>query len=368
MPRMTLPPHVHMTVSRGREYFAYHPFRGTTRAGERVKLPGTPQIADGTPNAEWWDAYRRASGQSPHAARAGTFDAAIAEWTNSPEWRELAASTSRNYLRDLGVISRAWGALPVKALAPKHVLELRDTRSSTPAATNNMIACLSSLLSWSIPRGYRDDNPCEHVRRLKGGEPWKAWPWEAIHEFQSLAIPEMRWAASLALYTGQRQGDVLQMGWADINNNTMSVVQEKTGVKVWVPIHRDLRPILGEMPKRSVRILTNTSGIPWTNDGFRASWAKQMKRLAKDGTSAFDDLVFHGLRKSSVVFLLEAGCSTAEVRSVTGQSLQMVERYALDVNKRKLAASAILRWENELAPEFVQQAQILVQRGPAKPD
>ena len=325
-------------------------------------------MADGTPNAEWWDAYRRASGQSPHVARAGTFDAVIAEWTNSPEWRGLAASTSRNYLRDLGVISRAWGALPVKALAPKHVLELRDTRSSTPAATNNMIACLSSLLSWSIPRGYRDDNPCEHVRRLKGGEPWKAWPWEAIHEFQSLAIPEMRWAASLALYTGQRQGDVLQMGWADINNNTMSVVQEKTGVKVWVPIHRDLRPILGEMPKRSVRIFTNTSGIPWTNDGFRASWAKQMKRLAKGGTSAFDDLVFHGLRKSSVVFLLEAGCTTAEIRSVTGQSLQMVERYALDVNKRKLAASAILRWENEQAPEFVQQAQILVQRGPAKPD
>ena len=98
-----------------------------------------------------------------------------------------------------------------------------------------------------------------------------------------------------------------------------------------------------------------------------------MIRLGKN-IERFADLVFHGLRKSSVVFLLEAGCSTAEVRSVTGQSLQMVERYALDVNKRKLAAAAILKWErdgagaNEKALEFVQQESKLVQRIDRKDD
>ena len=236
-----------------------------------------------------------------------------------------------------------------------------------------MIACLSSMLSWSIPRGYRDDNPCEHVRRLKGGEPWKAWPWESINELQATAIPEMWWAGAIALYTGQRQGNVLQMSWSDIDRNTMAVVQEKTHTKVWVPIHRDQKAILAQIPRRSVRILTNTNGVPWTKDGFKSSWANQMKRLGKT-TESFADLVFHGLRKSSVVFLLEAGCSTAEVRSVTGQSLQMVELYALDVNKRKLAASAILKWEREgarengPAAEFVQPPAKLVQRVDRKDD
>ena len=56
-------------------------------------------------------------------------------------------------------------------------------------------------------------------------------------------------------------------------------------------------------------------------------------------------LVFHGLRKSAVVFLLEAGCTDAEVSAITGQSRQMVEHYARQVNQRKLAASAILKWE-----------------------
>ena len=52
---------------------------------------------------------------------------------------------------------------------------------------------------------------------------------------------------------------------------------------------------------------------------------------------------FHGLRKSAVVTLLEAGCTTAEVQAITGQSMQMVEHYTKQVSQKKLAASAILK-------------------------
>lgn len=45
------------------------------------------------------------------------------------------------------------------------------------------------------------------------------------------------------------------------------------------------------------------------------------------------------------VMLLEAGCTDAEVASITGQSRQMVEYYSRQVNQRKLAAAAILKWE-----------------------
>jgi hypothetical protein len=55
--------------------------------------------------------------------------------------------------------------------------------------------------------------------------------------------------------------------------------------------------------------------------------------------------VFHGLRKSAVVFMLEAGCTTAQVASITGQTMEMVEHYAEQVNQRKLARAAIFKWE-----------------------
>ena len=71
------------------------------------------------------------------------------------------------------------------------------------------------------------------------------------------------------------------------------------------------------------------------------------------GRCAEDDLkllreqkcVFHGLRKSAVVMLLEAGCTDAEVSAITGQTRDMVVHYARAVNQKRLAAAAILKWE-----------------------
>jgi integrase len=92
-----------------------------------------------------------------------------------------------------------------------------------------------------------------------------------------------------------------------------------------------------------VRILTSTRGTPWTKDGFRASWQKAL--TGELAPIREDNLVFHGLRKSAVGTSLEAGCSDAEVAAITGQSRQMIEHYAKQVNQQKLATSAILKWE-----------------------
>ena len=43
--------------------------------------------------------------------------------------------------------------------------------------------------------------------------------------------------------------------------------------------------------------------------------------------------------------LLEAGATDAEVSAITGQSREMVTHYSRQVNQRKLAAAAILKWE-----------------------
>jgi hypothetical protein len=42
---------------------------------------------------------------------------------------------------------------------------------------------------------------------------------------------------------------------------------------------------------------------------------------------------------------IEAGCTEAEVAAVTGQSMQMVAHYAKQVNQKKLAKAAVLKWE-----------------------
>ena len=99
MPKMTLPMHVHMTVARGREYFAHHPFRGTKRAEKRVALPGCPTFPNGEPNPNWWPTYRAASGTQAPCAKAGSFSALAEAWRGkegvqpSTEWTLLKPNT-----------------------------------------------------------------------------------------------------------------------------------------------------------------------------------------------------------------------------------------------------------------------------------
>jgi integrase len=149
---------------------------------------------------------------------------------------------------------------------------------------------------------------------------------------------------ALALYSGQRQGDVLKMRWTDMRNGLIAVEQMKTGKKLWIPMHVDLKDVLADVARKGETILTNSRGEAWTADGFRTAWHKQcaandLKLLREQ------KCVFHGLRKSAVVMLLEAGCTDAEVSAITGQTREMVVHYARAVNQKRLAAAAILKWE-----------------------
>ena len=141
----------------------------------------------------------------------------------------------------------------------------------------------------------------------------------------------------------------------------MLSLRAKTTKMLWIPIHKQLRLLLPSLEARlrkklgkagkdlDIRrhhepILLNTRGRPWTRDGFKASLAKELNapRMAEFRSRR---LVFHGLRKSAVIFLLEAGCSDAETAAITGQFRVSWSNYAKQVNQRRLAAAATLKWE-----------------------
>jgi integrase len=86
-------------------------------------------------------------------------------------------------------------------------------------------------------------------------------------------------------------------------------------------------------------ILTTEKSTSWTHFGFQSSWRKA---VAKAGLS---DLHFHDLRGSAVSRLAEAGCTEAEIASVTGHSMKDVGRMLDQYLKRseKLADAAIVK-------------------------
>ena len=266
LPKIELPPGVRCVVSKGRPYYYLQLGRGTAKATKAVPIPGNPR------NPEWWAAYAEAVNLPPPQTSDNSVARLVAAYKASPEWEENAEKTQYEWTRYLARIEAAWGKLEVRGIEPHHVLALRDDYRETPAAANNMIRCLSAMLAWSVPRKWRGDNPCREVKLFKSGNEYERWPLEMIHLVRDHGPPWMWWATALATFSGQRQGDCLAMRWDQMRDGLLLVKQEKTGARLAIPIHRDLRAVLDQIPKRATTILTSTKGTPWTKDGFKTSW------------------------------------------------------------------------------------------------
>ena len=101
-----LPPHVHAVKARGKEYYYFQRFRGTSQEEARIKLPGVPLDTDGMPNAEWWRAYRDLSGDVEQGPKKSTFAALIVAYKASPEWTDLSVKSRSERIRNLSVVKK----------------------------------------------------------------------------------------------------------------------------------------------------------------------------------------------------------------------------------------------------------------------
>ena len=90
----------------------------------------------------------------------------------------------------------------------------------------------------------------------------------------AVASTELQLALVLALWTGQRQGDLLKLSWSALQGGHLRVFQSKARNWVTIPVGETLGRWLASTPKRATTILTGRRGNPWTPDGFRTEWRK----------------------------------------------------------------------------------------------
>lgn len=144
--------------------------------------------------------------------------------------------------------------------------------------------------------------------------------------------------------TGQRQGDLLDLTWSNYDGEKIRLKQSKTGMRVNIPAGGPLKALLDARKSENGHILLTMDGQPWTADGFRSSWRKACLKVGIDG------ITFNDLRGTAVTRLALAGCTEAEIATITGHSLRDV-RSILDAHylhrDPKLAESAIKKLENK---------------------
>jgi integrase len=324
--------------------YYYHRATGTRLTGE----PGSP---------EFLASVKSAVDAKANARSSGTVAGLIREYQKSRAWTKLADSTKEIGMLNLRAVEDKWGSTPLRIAGDKRsrpiFLAWHDKLAAAhPRAADAKIAAFARVLSWALNRGLIDCNPIDTFERAYSADRSdKIWLPEHVEAFVSVASEELRRGLLLGLHTGQRQGDLLRLTWAAYDGTGITLTQGKSKRSVYIPCTRALKAMLDGMPRVSTQILTRRNKLPWTRDAFKKAWAKA---YALSGITR--DLHYHDLRGTAVTMLAEAGCSTAEIATLTGHSQrnaqQILDRYL--ARTRTLAESAIAKLEEHSRNRIVQ--------------
>jgi integrase len=116
----------------------------------------------------------------------------------------------------------------------------------------------------------------------------------------------------------------------------MAITQQKTDVRIDVPIHQCLQVILDGKPKSDLTFLLTAKGKSFSPAGFGNWFRKQCDAAGLPQCSA------HGLRKAAARRLAEAGCTDREIMSITGhKTTKEVTRYTNAADQVTLSDQAM---------------------------
>jgi integrase len=347
----------------------------------RVRLkgihPATVKLADGTRKTYWY-AWKgkgapRLRGEPGSPEFIASYNEAVATKIAAPEGRLLRLlqeyqrsqnflglrdRTRDDYIDQIKKIEVEFSDMPIKALADRRArgvfldwrdrLALKSKRQADYAWT-----VLAAVLAWAKDRGKIPSNPCERGGRVyHGTRVDKVWSMDDEEAFLKSAPAHLHLPLLLALWTGQRQGDLLRLPWSAYDGKVIRLRQSKSvrkgarrPVNVTIPVGAPLKEVLDAAArrKRSTIILTTMEGTPWTPDGFRASWGKAIKKAGVVG------ITFNDLRGTAVTRLAMVGCTEPQIATITGHSMRDV---------RSIMDAHYLHRDVELAREAIHKLEL----------
>ena len=292
--------------------------------------------------------YRYATyDKKPVPQRRDTMAGLIYAYQNSPEWRGLAASTQGLYAIYLRPFDAVSGDNPA-TVKRRDILTARNAIATTRGngAASNFTLVAGALFRWAVNQDWLEHSPVHDIEPLPRGH-LPAWTAEeaaraignAQNTFEQRLPEPFRRVVVLALYTGQRRGDLCAMGWSAYDGKSIRLVQQKTGKPLVIPVHPELKAELDRWERITTTILSNGARAPWRPVLLSDQLPGKLQTIGlRKGLNV------HGLRKLAATNLAEAGCTLHEIASITGHaSLGMLQLYTASADQERMATAAIVR-------------------------
>lgn len=340
-------------------------YRAKGRGGRQTNLPGNP----GDP--EFQIAYEAAiKGIKPPTAQVKvipgaslpkTFGAAARDLEKTAKWKRYDAATRSKNTRLLEEFLESrvveedpttWRNAPIPATKRTYLKDYLSRFDDTPAKRKHMLVAIRKLIAVAFDKEWIEIDPTTRLDEPPQTIGWKAWTPEAMAKF------EERWPVGsaartcygLALWLGNRRGDVAALSWSDRTTRRVVVggevkeidgfefIQNKNrnrngGKKLFIPITPMLAEILEPLDKDTPAVLMNAYGNPFSPKsltGMMAHWNK----LAGNPPG----FTLHGLRKTLGGMLATGEATTRQLMDVLGHDdIEHAELYSRSAEQARLA-------------------------------
>ncbi|HEX2858868.1 MAG TPA: site-specific integrase [Alphaproteobacteria bacterium] len=243
-------------------------------------------------------------------------------------------------------------------ITPARLVEERDRLAREPSARGDAkaaatvvryMASLSHVFTLAVKDwGWMDDNPMLKVRkpmlprgriRFLNADERKV----LLEKCRASENPYLYTVVILALSTGARYSEIMELRWPQVDLAKGTVTLTKTKNKEWRVLHLhghalELLHALRKVPRIDTPFVFPRADGKAPQE-IRKHWEKALK------VSKIEDFRFHDLRHTAASYLLEDGATLVQLSEILGhKTLQMVKRYA---HLSEQQASDIVKKMNE---------------------
>jgi integrase len=350
----------------GRLYWYYR--RGNLTVP--IKSPEGRRLASG--DVGFMEAYERIHASFEIARRpapsTGTLSDLINKYRADVEYRQLKPTTWANYDRWLNWLAEHHGHRRIADFPREAALQMRKEHMATPSAANRLLKVLNLILNYAeehplalgLPKGWL--NPLHRIKRLKEGEGHIPWEEDEIDAFRARWPSEtpVRVMFELFLNTGQRGIDIATMKRTHYRCGEISVVQEKTGERVRIPVADDLRAVLDPW------LASGQDEMFFPTAPGRSIAPNYMRKVMRDAIRIAglpETRTLHGLRYTFATRASELGMDYPTIESIVGHKTQeMASKYT---KKRRRSRLAIVTWNVGLKRRSENRLMGIRQPGPS---
>lgn len=218
----------------------------------------------------------------------------------------VAPSTLKNYQSSAKRVLEAFAEFSPQQIKPQHIASFLDDNKATPSMANLMHSFLSGMFTRGVRWGIVEANPVRDIKKFKTEGRDRLITDDEFKRIRENATPTLQCLMDIAYITGQRIGDVMKIGYADISDAGIYVKQQKTKTRRRIKMSPDLAAAIARAREihQSVKGLTlfhKRDGSPLAYGTVHHHW---LKACAAAGV---EDANFHDIRAGTATDADDAG-------------------------------------------------------------